>query len=189
MQPQFLQWLITYGNSHQISPVSMKKTRRLSIHCSFRLFVKSLHKEHAHSVPHCYFLFRSEWFSESVPAVPDLLVVLVVMASASRVAEPRFDSCLRRWDSSGSSHTSDLKTGTPVATLPGAWCYRVSAGTGWPGVTTLWLGEVERKIFWADPSLRYTSMLLGRWAANKLQPAVSLSLPCIWTEVAEPERG
>ena len=32
-------------------------------------------------------------------------------------------------------HTSDLKTGPPVATLPGAWCYRVSAGTGWPGET------------------------------------------------------
>ena len=29
-----------------------------------------------------------------------------------------------------SSHTSDFKIGSPVATLPGAWCYRVSAGTG-----------------------------------------------------------
>ena len=49
-----------------------------------------------------------------------------------------------------------------MATLPGAWCYRVSAGTGRPGVSTLWLGEVEslicnfclsvaaRKIVWAD---------------------------------------
>ena len=35
----------------------------------------------------------------------------------------------------GSSHTSDLKIGAPVATLPGTWCYRVSAGTGWPGVS------------------------------------------------------
>ena len=34
----------------------------------------------------------------------------------------------------GSSHTSDVKNGTPVATLPGARRYRVSAGTGWPGV-------------------------------------------------------
>ena len=33
---------------------------------------------------------------------------------------------------SRSSHTSDLKTGTPIATLPGAWHHRVSAGTGWP---------------------------------------------------------
>ena len=74
----------------------------------------------------------------------------------------------------GSSHTSDLNIGTPVATLPGAWRYRVSAGTGWPGVCILWLGEMEslvcnfclsvaaRKIVWADPSLRYTRMLLGR---------------------------
>ena len=38
---------------------------------------------------------------------------------------------------SGSSHTSDSKIGTPVATLPGAWRYRVSAGTGRPGVSIL----------------------------------------------------
>ena len=38
---------------------------------------------------------------------------------------------------SGSSHTSDFKMGTPVATLPGAWRYRVSAGTGRPGVSIL----------------------------------------------------
>ena len=75
---------------------------------------------------------------------------------------------------SGSSHTSDLKIGTPVATLPGAWYYRVSAGTGRPSVSILWLGEMEslicsfhlsvaaRKIVCADPSLRYTRMLLGR---------------------------
>ena len=38
---------------------------------------------------------------------------------------------------SGSSHTSDLNICTPVATLPGAWRYRVSAGTGRPGVSIL----------------------------------------------------
>ena len=38
---------------------------------------------------------------------------------------------------SGSSHTSDLNIGTPVATLPDAWRYRVSAGTGRPGVNIL----------------------------------------------------
>ena len=37
----------------------------------------------------------------------------------------------------GLSHISDLKTGTPGATLPGTWCYRVSAGTGWPSVSLL----------------------------------------------------
>ena len=36
-----------------------------------------------------------------------------------------FESCLQR-DFSGSSHTSDLKIDTPVATLPDAWHYRVS---------------------------------------------------------------
>ena len=58
-----------------------------------------------------------------------------------------------------------------MATLPGAWHYRVSAGTGWPSVSILWLGEVQclicnfylsvaaRNIVCADPSLRYTSML------------------------------
>ena len=80
---------------------------------------------------------------------------------------------------SGSCHTSDFKIGTPVATLPGAWHYRVSTGTGRPGVSILWLGEVEhlicnfyvsvaaRIIVWADPSLRYTGLLLGRWTTNK----------------------
>ena len=64
------------------------------------------------------------------------LVGLVVKASASRAEDPGFESHLRR-DFSGSYHTSDFKIGTPVATLPGAWRYRVSAGTGWPGVSTL----------------------------------------------------
>ena len=101
------------------------------------------------------------------------LAGLVVKASASGTEDPGFESRLRR-HCSGSSHTSDLKIGTPVATLPGAWHYRVSAGTGRPGVSILWLGEMEslisnfclsvvaRKIVCADQSLRYTSMLLGR---------------------------
>ena len=64
------------------------------------------------------------------------LVRLVVKASASRAEEipgsnPACDGIFP-----GSSH-SDLKIGTPVATLPGAWCYRVSAGTGWSGVSIL----------------------------------------------------
>ena len=60
----------------------------------------------------------------------------MVKASAPRVEDPGFESCLHP-DFSGSSHTSDLKIGTPVATLPGAWRYRVSAGTGQPGVSIL----------------------------------------------------
>ena len=60
----------------------------------------------------------------------------MVKASASGAEDPGFKSRWRR-DFSGSSHTSDLKIGTPVATLPGAWRYRVSAGTGRPGVSIL----------------------------------------------------
>ena len=58
------------------------------------------------------------------------LIGLVVKVSALGVEYSEFESCLRRGDFSGSSHTSDLKIGTQVATLPGAWRHRVSAGTG-----------------------------------------------------------
>ena len=100
------------------------------------------------------------------------LVGLVVKVSVSRVADPGFDSHLRQ-DFSKSSHTSDLKIGTPVATLPGTWPSRVSAGTGWPGVSILWLGEIKswicnfylsvaaHTLVWSGLYLRYTSMLLG----------------------------
>ena len=33
-----------------------------------------------------------------------------------------------------------------MAILPGAWHYRVNAGTGWAGVSILWLGEIESLI-------------------------------------------
>ena len=42
----------------------------------------------------------------------------MVKASASRAEDPGFNSRLRCGDFCGSSHTSDLKIGTPVATLP-----------------------------------------------------------------------
>ena len=64
------------------------------------------------------------------------LVGLMAKVSASRAEDPGFESRLRR-DFFWVDHTSDLKIGTPVATLPGAWCNRVSAGTGWPGVSIL----------------------------------------------------
>ena len=64
------------------------------------------------------------------------LVGLVVTASASGAEDPGFESRLQR-DFSGSSHTSDLKIGTSVATLPGAWHHRVSTETGQPGVSIL----------------------------------------------------
>ena len=71
--------------------------------------------------------------------VADHLIGLVVKASASGAEDPGFKSHLQR-DFSGSSHTTDLEISTPVATLPGAWRYRVSAGTGWPSVSGLKIG-------------------------------------------------
>ena len=66
------------------------------------------------------------------------LVGQVVKASASGAEDPGFESRLRR-DFSRSSHTSELKIGTSVATLQDAWHYRVSAGTGRSGVSILWV--------------------------------------------------
>ena len=60
----------------------------------------------------------------------DRLVGLVVLTEV----DPEFYSRFFRRDFAASSHTSDFKIGTPVATLPGAWRYRVSAG---PGVSIL----------------------------------------------------
>ena len=66
-----------------------------------------------------------------------------------------------------------------MTTLPGAWRDRVSAGTGWPGVSIRWLGEMEswicnfylsaaaRKIVWADPSL---SKLACCWDVKQIRP-------------------
>ena len=65
-----------------------------------------------------------------------LVWYLVVKASPSRAEDPGFESRLQR-DFSWSSHTSDFKIGTPVTALPGAWRYRVSSGTGRPGVSIL----------------------------------------------------
>ena len=42
-----------------------------------------------------------------------------------------------------SSHTTDLKTGTPVAILPGARRHRINVGTGWPCVSIRWLSKTK----------------------------------------------
>ena len=72
-----------------------------------------------------------------LPPSQNRLVGLVVKASASRAEGPGFESRLRRDFFGVSSHASDLNIGTPVATLPGAWRYRVSVVTGRPGVSIL----------------------------------------------------
>ena len=104
----------------------------------------------------------------------DRLVGLVVKASASRAQDLRFESRLRQDFSWVESYQWLKKWHSSGCTLPSAWRYIISVGTGWPGVSILWLGEMEslicnfclsvaaRKIIWADPSLRYTRMLLGR---------------------------
>ena len=80
------------------------------------------------------------------------LVGLVVKAPTSRAEDPGFKSRLRR-DFSGSSHTSYyFLNGTPVATLPCAWRYGVSAGTvGRRSVSEIH-EHVARRLE-ADPSL------------------------------------
>ena len=61
----------------------------------------------------------------------------MVKASDSRAEDPGFESHLSR-DFSGSSHTSDLKIGTPVAKLPG------------PGITGSALGLVGPVSLYCD---------------------------------------
>ena len=61
-------------------------------------------------------------------------LVGLVVRHCLEAGRPEFDSCLSFF---GSSHTTDLKTGTPVAALPGSWHCRVSAGPGWPSVRVL----------------------------------------------------
>ena len=44
----------------------------------------------------------------------------------------------------GSGHTSDLKSALEWLTLPGARRYRASAGTGWPGVVSVYCEGLDR---------------------------------------------
>ena len=85
---------------------------------------------------HCKRSLGTNYLSYPITVFQDRLVGLVVKASASGAEDPGFESRLRR-DFSGSSQTSDFKIGSPVATLPGAWHYRVSTGTGRAGVSIL----------------------------------------------------
>ena len=131
--------------------------------------------------PTTAFLCGSVVFCSLSLPISLLYLFFYLSLTPSRAEDLGLESRLRQ-DFSGSSHISDSKIGTPMATLPGAWQYRVSTGTGRPGVSILWLGEVEswicnfdlsvaaRKIVWADPSLRYAKLSLGRKATNKQLP-------------------
>ena len=88
-----------------------------------------------HNVCELHFI-KPQWPGDMTSPWRDGLVGLVVTASTSGAEDPGFRSGLQR-DFSGSSHTCDLKIGTPVATLPGTWHCRVSTGTGQPGVNIL----------------------------------------------------
>ena len=74
-----------------------------------------------------------------------------------------------------------------MATLPGAWRYRVSGGTGWPGVSILWPSEVEhlicnfylsvaaRKLVVANPTNRQTSTERPLHLDNRARLAAEMS--------------
>ena len=81
-------------------------------------------------------LFCRVGFLYIIFMMPDRLIGLVVRHPPREWKIPCLNpACATIF--SGSSHTSDLKIGTPVATLPGTWHYRVSAATGRPGVSIL----------------------------------------------------
>ena len=82
----------------------------------------------------CHLLFTT---CTCLSVFSDHLIGLVVKASASGAEDPEFNSRLRHGDFSRSSHTGDLKIGTPLATLSGTLRDRVSSGTGWPSVSIL----------------------------------------------------
>ena len=100
---------------------------------------------------------------------------LVVKASASGVEDQEFDSHLCCGDFSRSSHTSDLEIETRVTTLPSAWHYKVSAGTGQPGVSVLWLCEEE--------SWSATSISVWQYFSEQIRPWDTLA--CCW-DVKQP---
>ena len=138
---------------------------------------KNTPKTHTHTHTHIHARARSNmrtsWHVHTYVITQTSIYQYTHTLSACDLESGRsgFDSRLGRREFSGSSHTSDLKIGTPVK-APGV---KGSAlGLAGPGVSVLWLGEVDsltrnsrlsvaaRTIVWADPSLRCTNMLLGR---------------------------
>ena len=97
-------------------------------------------------------------------------------ASASRAEDPWFESCLRR-DFSGSSHTSDLKIGTPVATLPSTW--HTGSALGLVGLVSVYCDWVRWKV-WSATSISV-------WQHVKLSEQIRPwdTLACCW-DVKQP---
>ena len=65
------------------------------------------------------------------------------------------------------------KSGTHVASLLHAWGQKISARTGWPGVTTLWLGEVASCI-----SCFCRSVVACKFAPSRSVPEAHAA--CCW---------
>ena len=92
------------------------------------------------------------------------------------------------------SHTSDQKTGIIVAVLPDTWCYGISTGIGWPGVSVLWLNGIahlictfclnmtESKVVRADLLLS-EQMQLRTENSDRKQPWNQTRMETITTEV------
>ena len=60
------------------------------------------------------------------------------------------------------NQTSDIGIGTSAVSLPSEWRFRVSAGTGWPGVGTLWLSETQSLIYKIVAQSGHRYCFLGR---------------------------
>ena len=122
LEVRYVRQTPTAGGTVRQTPTAGGTVRQTDTHC-WRYGTSDRHPLPAHTAP--------------LTSGPHRLVGPVVKASAPRADDAGFDSRLRHGDFSGSTHTSDLMVGTPVATLPGAWRYTISAGTGRPGVSIL----------------------------------------------------
>ena len=69
-----------------------------------------------------------------------------VLGTAWRAADLRWIPICPVGLCSGLSLISHFSIATQVVTLPGTWPCRVTAWTSWPGVSILWLGEMENLI-------------------------------------------
>ena len=67
----------------------------------------------------------------------------MVKLPALRVKDLQFNSRLCCWDFSTSSHTSDLKIGTPVVTLSGTRRYTIGSVLGQVGLVSVYYTVTE----------------------------------------------
>ena len=127
----------TYTSIHRYTPIYMHPPPPLPTHIHIHPQIHTYLHAPPTPTPHTHTHPSTDtYLSTCIPTPTHRRAGLVVKASASEAEDPGFESRWRR-DFSGSSHTSDLNIGTPVATLPGAWHYRVIAGTGRPGASIL----------------------------------------------------